>query len=103
MAQREIIEILKKYILVLKDEGILVNKAFLFGSYLNQTATDESDIDLMLVTENENDDYLAGKIWSLTKRVNSRIEPFLVGSNRFYSDKNSPLIELVKRTGLEIV
>ncbi|NOZ46087.1 MAG: nucleotidyltransferase domain-containing protein [Chlorobi bacterium] len=102
MAKREIIEILRKYIDLLRAEGITVNKAFLYGSYLSNTETDESDIDLMIVTENDNDDYLAGKIWSLTPKINSKIEPFLVSSNRFYNNENSPLIDLVKRTGLEI-
>jgi len=103
MAKNEVIEILKSYIYLLRSEGISVEKAFLFGSYLSNTATIDSDIDLMIVTENENDDNLAGKIWKLTKRVNSRIEPFLVGTNRFYGNDNSPLVDLVKRTGLEII
>jgi predicted nucleotidyltransferase len=101
MAKREIIETLKKYILLLRSEGITVNKAFLYGSYLSNTAKDDSDIDVLLVTENE-DDYLSGKIWSLTKKVNSRIEPYLVGKSRFANSMDSPLIDLVKRTGLEI-
>ena len=102
MAKNEVIDILRKYIYLLRAEGIAVDKAFLYGSYLTNTATNESDIDLMIVTENENDDYLAGKIWKLTKKVNSKIEPFLIGANRFNSDDNSPLVDLVKRTGLEI-
>ena len=102
MAKSEVIDILRKYIFLLRAEGIAVDKAFLYGSYLSNTATNDSDIDLMIVTENENDDYLAGKIWSLTQKVNSKIEPFLVGTNRFNSDDCSPLIDLVKRTGLEI-
>ena len=103
MAKSEVIEILRSYIYLLRAEGISVHKAFLYGSYLSNTATNESDIDLMIVTENENDDNLAGKIWKLTKKVNSRIEPFLVGTSRFNSNDNSPLVDLVKRTGLEIV
>ncbi|MCL6102517.1 MAG: nucleotidyltransferase domain-containing protein [Bacteroidetes bacterium] len=102
MAKSEVIEILRKYIYLLRAEGIAVDKAFLYGSYLTNTATNDSDIDLMIVTENENDDYLTGKIWSLTQKVNSKIEPYLVGTNRFYNNDNSPLIDLVKRTGLEI-
>lgn len=102
MAKNEVIAILRAYIYLLRSEGISVDKAFLYGSYLTNTATIESDIDLMIVTENANDDYLAGKIWNLTKKVNSRIEPFLVGTKRFYSSDNSPLVDLVKRTGLEI-
>jgi predicted nucleotidyltransferase len=103
MAKNEVIEILRLYVNLLRAEGVFVDKAFLFGSYLNDSATSESDIDLMIVTDNENDDYLAGKIWKLTRNVNSKIEPFLVGKNRFYSNDNSPLVDLVKRTGLEII
>jgi predicted nucleotidyltransferase len=101
MAKSEIVNLLRKYIYLLRSEGITVDKAYLYGSYLSNTATDDSDIDIMIVTENE-DDYLTGKIWSLTKKVNSKIEPYLVGKGRFNSNENSPLIDLVKNTGLEI-
>ncbi len=101
MAEREIIEILKKYIFILRTEGITVDKAYLYGSYSSNSAHDDSDIDVMIVTENE-DDYLTGKIWSLTRKVNSKIEPYLVGKERFNSFENSPLIDLVKKTGIEI-
>ncbi len=102
MAKNEVIAIIKSYIFLLKSEGISIDKAYLYGSYLSNTATKDSDIDLMIVTDKECDDYLAGKIWSLTKKVNSKIEPFLIGSNRFNSNDDSPLVDLVKRTGLEI-
>jgi len=103
MVKNEVVEVLKSYIYLLRAEGVTIDKAFLYGSYLNNTANSESDIDLMIVTENENDDYIAGKIWKLTRKVNTRIEPFLIDRNRFYSNDNSPLVELVKRTGLEII
>ena len=83
MAKNDVIEILRAYVHLLRAEGISVDKAFLYGSYLSNTATSESDIDLMIVTENENDDNLVGRIWKLTKRINSKIEPFLVGTKRF--------------------
>tara|TARA_R110002050_G_scaffold298296_1_gene461374 strand:- start:34915 stop:35145 length:231 start_codon:yes stop_codon:yes gene_type:complete len=73
-----------------------LRKYIFFGN-----ARADSDIDIMIVTENE-DDALAGKIWSLTRKVNSRIEPYLVGKSRFNCNENSPLIDLVKKTGLEI-
>jgi predicted nucleotidyltransferase len=68
---------------------------------LTNTATEESDIDVLIVTENENDN-LTGKVWRLTKRVNSRIEPYLIEKDRFINNKDSLLIDLVKRTGIEI-
>lgn len=101
MAEREVVELLRKYILLLRSEGVSVNKAYLYGSYLSNKATDESDIDVLIVTETE-DDYLTGKVWSLTRKINSKIEPYLVGKARFNNNIDSPLIDLVKRTGLEI-
>jgi len=53
MTQIEIIEISRNYIDLFRTEGIMVDKAFLYGSYLTNTATNESDIDLMIVTEND--------------------------------------------------
>jgi predicted nucleotidyltransferase len=47
MAKREIIEILKQYIFILRSEGIIIDKAYLYGSYLANTATDDSDIDII--------------------------------------------------------
>ncbi len=102
MAKREIVEILRKYIYILRSEGITIDRAYLYGSYLSNTATNESDIDIMIVTEKEDDD-LTGKVWSLTRKVNSKIEPYLVGKVRFNNSFDSPLIDLVKRTGLEII
>jgi len=71
---------------------------------LKNTATDSSDIDVIIVSDNcdENDDYAIGKIWNLTKKVNTRIEPFLIGLKKFQSDITSPLIYQIKTEGLEI-
>jgi predicted nucleotidyltransferase len=102
MAKNEVIEILKSFIFLLKSEGISVEKAYLYGSYLSGSATNDSDIDILVVTNSGNDDYLAGKIWQLTRKINTRIEPFIIGTDRFNSNDNSPLIDLIKRTGLQI-
>ncbi len=104
MAKKEIIESLKIYISLLRTEGISVEKALLYGSYSTNSATDNSDIDVMIVTNNvdADDDFIIGKIWKLTRKVNTRIEPFLVGIDRFNEENHSPLIDLVKKSGIEI-
>ena len=104
MAKGEVIELLKRYILLLNSNGISVYKAFLFGSYSTNTATEASDIDVMIVSEkyDETDDEAVGKIWKLTRMVSTKIEPFLIGKNKFISDDNSPLIEQIKRQGIEL-
>jgi predicted nucleotidyltransferase len=105
MATNEVIKLLKKYLQLVRSEGIPVNKAYLYGSYARNQATDISDIDLLIVSENsfENDDMTIGKIWSLTRKVSTKIEPYLVGNERFNNDSNSPLIQIVKAEGIVIV
>ena len=104
MAKKEVIELLKKYITLLNAEGISVSKAFLYGSYSNNTASENSDIDVMIVSDkyDETDDFAAGKMWRLTKMVNTKIEPFLIGADKFNKDDSSPLVGMVKSRGIEI-
>ncbi|MEX2591507.1 MAG: nucleotidyltransferase domain-containing protein [Anditalea sp.] len=104
MVKRETIRILKKYIELLRNEGIFVHKAFLYGSYLDGNESEDSDIDLLIVADNdvEENDPLSGRIWNLTKKINSKIEPYLIGINRFSAPSSSPLIEEIKKRGLEI-
>lgn len=105
MATSEIIELLRSYIILLNADGISVKKAFLFGSYSKNRATENSDIDVMIVSDNydENDDIAIGKAWSLTRKLNTKIEPFLIGTKKFDSDNSSPLINLIKSEGIEII
>ncbi|MDD3788001.1 MAG: nucleotidyltransferase domain-containing protein [Petrimonas sp.] len=102
MVERGIIESVRRYIFLLKSEGIGIDKAFVYGSQLTDKKTEESDIDVMIITEEAGNDFLTGKIWSLTRKVNSRIEPFIVPKSKFYSNDDSPLIHIVKTTGIEI-
>ena len=83
MAKAEVIELLKSFISILRAEGIVIDRAYLYGSYQSGTATKESDIDILIVTENESDDKLAGKIWRLTKEVDTKIEPFYCRQGSF--------------------
>ena len=105
MATREVIELLKKYIFLLNSEGISVKKAFLFGSYSSNTAIENSDIDVMIVSDkyDENDDIAIGKTWRLTRKINTKIEPFLIGIKKFSDDNASPLVSMIKNQGIEIV
>jgi len=104
MAQREIIKKIHTYIDTLSREGIEIDKVFLFGSWARDDQTKESDIDIMLVSKifDQPDDQLIGLIWRLTRKVDSRIEPYTVGLNQFITDNISPLLQIVKKEGIEI-
>ncbi len=104
MSQIEVINILNTYIQVLKQAGINIEKAFLYGSYARNEANENSDIDVMLISSmfDTDDDYVLSKPWIYSNKVDHRIEPISVGLFRFYSDDASPIVELVRQTGLEI-
>ncbi len=105
MANREVVETLKQYIVLLKTEGISVKQAFLFGSYAEDTAQKNSDIDVLIVSDNvdESNDQAIGKAWSLTRKVSTRIEPYLIGWDSFNSNDDSPLVGVIKTKGIRIV
>ncbi len=104
MAKEEIIAIIKDYIDLLNTEGLSVQKAFLFGSHLTGVATNSSDIDVMIVSDkfDETDDIAIGKMWRLTRKINTKIEPLLIGMKKFREDNTSPLLSIIKMNGLEI-
>jgi predicted nucleotidyltransferase len=104
MATNEVLELLRKYVALLNTEGISVYKAYLFGSYSTNTATEFSDIDVMIVSNSleEPDDKVTGKAWKLTRKIDSKIEPFLIGLNKFNDDNSSPILSMIKSKGILI-
>jgi len=104
MVDAKIINLVKKYLNVLSLEGIIISKAYLYGSQANGTATEDSDIDLMLVSPmfDEGTDKYAPALWLSTRHVSYKIEPIAVGEKRFQTDEVSPLIETVRQEGIEI-
>lgn len=103
MANQQIIEKVKAFILKIRQEGIPVSKVYLFGSYAKGLESADSDIDVMILTDeaSANDDWKVGKIWRLTRQFDSRIEPFVIGQSRFESN-DSPIVQSVKQEGLMI-
>lgn len=104
MADEQIITLIKEYLVKLKEEGIMVTKAILFGSYAFGNAHADSDIDLLIVSpqfDNGEDKYI-GKLWKATKCSNYRIEPIAIGVTKFDVAENSPIISLAKKHGFEI-
>ena len=104
MAQDDVIKLLQEYIILLKASGIPVSKAFLYGSYARNEATENSDIDVMLISGifDQNNDKIRAKAWMATEKIDVRIEPYMVGIKKFLSDNVSPLLQAVKKEGIEI-
>jgi uncharacterized protein len=99
MDKIEAIEKVKKYKLLLKDH-LQLDNVYLFGSYANNTNTEDSDIDVAIVARNIPEDFFAINplLWKLRRQVDDRIEPVLIDKD---NDK-SGFLEEIKRTGIEI-
>jgi predicted nucleotidyltransferase len=104
MVQREAINIVRQYIKNLNAGGIIIQFAYLFGSYARNEATLESDIDVLLVSDDfdTTDDIILSKPWLPKFRNDFRIEPIAIGTKRFETDDVSPIIELAKQEGIRI-
>ena len=104
MAQDEVIKILQKYITILKENGLNIQKAFLYGSFARNEQNKDSDIDVMLISKQFDTNDIEEKIkaWQYRKKIDLRIEPFTIGYKRFFSDDDSLLVSVVKKEGIEI-
>jgi uncharacterized protein len=72
-----------------------VDKVILYGSYSRDSAHKDSDIDVAVVLNQVDDDFLAteAKLFRLRREIDTRIEPVLLeGSN----DKSGFLEEILK-------
>jgi len=103
MAQKDIVNIVKQYITKLSSSGVKIYKAYLFGSYARNEATDLSDIDVLIVSDAYNGFNIEKKAlaWAATDDIDLRIEPYTMGTDRFFSAGSIVLDEVLKE-GIEI-
>ena len=106
MDRKETLNKVSEYVKILNDSGLHIEKAFLFGSAARNEEQEGSDIDVMIVSrrfDDSSDDLAYGLIWKLTRRIDSRIEPYAIGLSRFDNDDVSPLLQIVKKEGIPIM
>lgn len=79
MDQREVIDKVKAYKLLLK-EHLHFENMYLFGSYAKGTYRDDSDIDVAIIVDHIEGDYFSINpiLWKLRRQIDDRIEPILI-------------------------
>jgi len=99
MDQKAVIELLSKYKTLLSRHFSL-DQMLLYGSYARGTASEESDIDVVIILKAFNGNYFSvvPKIWKLRKEFDTRIEPHVFEKGK---DKSGFLDEIIK-TGIII-
>jgi len=99
MGQSEVIDKLKLYKKLL-SEYLDIQGIFLFGSYAKGTPREDSDIDVAVVLNKIEGDYLTitPLLWRTRRLVDERIEPLL-----FEKDKDpSGFLKEITENGIEV-
>jgi hypothetical protein len=98
----QIISIIHRFLQNLKNQKISIEKAYLYGSYAKGNATEHSDIDIALISNDfvgdRFDDRL--KMTSSIIKTDSRLEPLPYRPEDF--QMNDPLVVEILSTGIEL-
>jgi len=105
MAQTEVTEIVKQYVQAVQKAGVPVSQAVLFGSYAQNTANAESDIDVLIVSPvfNETNEASVDLLWELRAVTDARIEPVACGQTQWEKDSDTWLLQLARDEGITVV
>lgn len=102
MLEQDVLKTAQKYLAALKQAGIDVEFAVIFGSQAKGQAHEWSDIDLIVVSpqfDAMTDRTLINLLWRTTARIDNRIEPIPCGSRQWREDDSSAIIEIARREG----
>ncbi len=77
MVTREIENIVRRFVIELRKEGIEIVKVFLYGSYARGNEREHSDIDVAVVCKDFAPDPIEQNmiLWKIAVRVDTRIAP----------------------------
>lgn len=91
------------YVNVLKNKGLSIQSAFLYGSYATGKFYNDSDIDICIVSPkfNTNSDKDRLFLWQQRRTIDFRIEP--IGFNLQNFRDTNPLVYEIKKNGIKII
>lgn len=94
--------IVKQYAEVLKKE-INLTAVYLFGSYLSGGFTDDSDIDVLVVSDDFTGDVFNDtlKLMKLRRQIDNRIEPHPFATRDF--NNQNPFINAILKKNIRII
>ena len=97
------IELAKKFITYLQNQGIKIDSAYLFGSFAKGTEHKWSDIDVAVISSDFSDNRFEEgvRLMILSHDIDSRIEPVPFRPERFIDE--DPLAWEIKKTGYLLV
>ena len=103
MLAEDVLRVVRKFQVALKDAGIASEFVVVFGSQATGKAHEWSDIDLLFVSaqfDGMTDRRGINQLWRLAAQVDSRIGPLPCGAQQWREDDASALIEVARRQGM---
>ena len=94
--------IINRYIEIVKQNKIVVDKIYLFGSFARGTATENSDIDIAIISKNFKGDRFDDRrlLVPLRRNIDRRLEPIPFRPDDFH--EYHPLAVEILRNGIEL-
>jgi predicted nucleotidyltransferase len=102
MLEQSVVRVITNYVAAVRNSGITVDHAVVFGSQVSGHSHAYSDIDLLIVSpdfDNMRDRSGINLLWRLAAKVDSRIEPIPCGSLQWKHDDSSAIIEIARQQG----
>ena len=97
-----VIKTVKKYLREVRNSGIRIKKAYLYGSYAGSKSQEDSDIDVAIISPdfsgNRFNDAL--KLKSLRWKIDLRIEPMPILPEDFTED--NPIVYEILKKGIPV-
>ncbi len=106
MADPTIIDVVRRYLRNLAQQGILARMGVIFGSHASGHPGQWSDIDLLVVSAAFDGTFSRDAIdslWCVGARTDSRIEPIPCGERQWAEDATTPIIEIARREGVQVL
>jgi len=105
MPGKAVVNIVRRYLQEVERAGIPVFAGVLYGSHARGDAHRDSDIDLLVVSARAKParpTHDVELLWQLRVLVDYRIEPLLVGLQRWKHDEGSPMLATIRQEGCVI-
>lgn len=104
MVNREIEQVISRFIKTLSAKGVHIEKVILYGSFASGKSHEGSDIDIAVISPDFGKDrFEEGKsLHQIAWRVDPRIEPVPISSKAYNTDTWLPLIHELHAKGIEI-
>ncbi len=98
----KVLRIIKAYLKEVEKAGIRIERAYLYGSYARGEETDDSDIDIAIVSSDFSDDRFteALRLKALRWKIDMRIEPMPISPEDF--NESNPLVSEILSYGILI-